>query len=232
MAKQDWDDARWLWWLALLGGISYFYAVQQGLSGLTISFWKSSGVGLLALWAWRNSRGAGQNGPAREMGWMAAILAFGAAGDFLLAEFGLVVGGLVFAMGHFIAIGFYLRHRRQKFTFSQRLLAWLVTPLALIIAWQLTRQSPSNLAAAALGYTAIVALMMAAAWISIFPRYITGLGAFSFLISDLFIFAGEGGVLPKSTTALLVWPLYFGGQALIAWGVISTLARRKQEKFG
>jgi len=24
-----------------------------------------------------------------------------------------------------------------------------------------------------------------------------------------------------------VWPLYFGGQALIAWGVVSVLAREK-----
>jgi len=26
---------------------------------------------------------------------------------------------------------------------------------------------------------------------------------------------------------LLVWPTYFGGQALIAWGVVTTLARKR-----
>jgi hypothetical protein len=31
--------------------------------------------------------------------------------------------------------------------------------------------------------------------------------------------------LSKDVTMWLVWPLYFAGQALIAWGVVSTLAK-------
>ena len=36
---------------------------------------------------------------------------------------------------------------------------------------------------------------------------------------------GEGEVLPKDVTMWLVWPLYFAGQALIAWGVVRTLGK-------
>lgn len=224
MAKQEWDRARWLWWLALIGGVSYFYAVAQQLDGVHISIWKSSGVALLAAWAAANARDG-------EYGWIAAVMAFGAAGDFLLAEYGLPVGGATFAIGHFIAISFYLRHRRRKLTASQRLFAFLVMPLAVLIAWQLVRGQPAPLIGAAVGYTAIVAAMTACAWTSKFPRLITGLGAVSFLISDLFIFAGEGGALPRSLTSLLVWPLYFGGQALIIWGVVSTLSANRLDKI-
>jgi uncharacterized membrane protein YhhN len=67
--------------------------------------------------------------------------------------------------------------------------------------------------------------MAAAAWTSRFPRYRTGIGAMLFLASDLFIFAGEGGALSKGVTMWLVWPFYFVGQALIAWGVVSTLSK-------
>ena len=77
----------------------------------------------------------------------------------------------------------------------------------------------------AAAYSLFVAAMAAAAWASRFPRYRTGIGAMMFLASDLFIFAGEGEVLPKDVTMWLVWPLYFAGQALIAWGVVRTLGK-------
>lgn len=75
----------------------------------------------------------------------------------------------------------------------------------------------------ALIYAALVGSMAACAWTSRFPRYRVGIGAIMFLVSDLVIFAGQtvwaGTILPK----LLIWPLYFGGQALIARGVVKTL---------
>ena len=70
--------------------------------------------------------------------------------------------------------------------------------------------------------------MAAAAWTSRFPRYRTGIGAMLFLASDLFIIAGEGAVLSKDITMWLVWPLYFAGQALIAWGVVRSPAAEAQ----
>jgi hypothetical protein len=218
MEMGDWDRARWAWVAALLGGISYFIAVRSGWNGWGISVWKTSGVAFLALWAWLNRRSIGHR-------WIAAVMALGAAGDFLLAEFGLLVGGATFAFGHAVAIHFYIANRRAQMVLSQRLFVILVTPLALIIAWQLARHSGTELAVAAMAYTLIVGVMCAAAWASRFPRYRTGLGAFFFLISDLFIFAGAGGTIDQALTSQLVWPFYFGGQALIAWGVVTTLSQ-------
>jgi len=215
-SEQGWDRARWLWLLALVGGISFFGAVYLRLDGPAIWAWKTSGVGLLALWAAANARG--------RDGWMiAAVLAFGALGDWLLDAKGLVTGAAAFAVGHLIAITLYLMNRRPQMTPSQRLLGWLTMPATLAIVWGMLSPAPGWWHAAV--YSLFVAAMAAAAWTSRFPRYRTGIGAMLFLASDLFIFAGEGAILSKDVTLWLVWPLYFGGQALIAWGVVSTLAR-------
>lgn len=213
-----WDRARWLWLAALVGGISYFWAVIQHLDGPLIWAWKTSGVALLALCAAANARAAD--------GWLiAAALGFGALGDYLLDALGMLPGAAAFATGHLIAIALYLRNRRSSLSASQTLLVFGVVPLALVIAWGLTRAAEQGQMIAAIAYTGGVAVMAATAWASRFPRYRTGIGAMLFLASDLFIFAGEGGTLAKSVTMWLVWPLYFGGQALIAWGVVSTLSK-------
>ncbi len=209
-----WDRARWLWWLALAGGLSFFIAVNQRLDGPAIWAWKTSGVGLLALWAAANAR--------ERNGWLiAAALGFGALGDWLLEAKGLETGAVAFVIGHILAIILYLGNRRAALTSSQRLLAWLVMPATLVIVWGLVSPAPGWVQAAI--YSLFVAAMAVAAWTSRFPRYRTGLGAMLFLASDLFIFAGEGGALPRSITMWLVWPLYFAGQALIARGVVETL---------
>lgn len=216
MGEAGWDRARWLWWLALLGGVSFFAAVVLHLDGPAIWAWKTSGVGLLAVWAAANARGTS--------GWLiAAALGFGALGDYLLDALGLPPGAAAFAVGHIIAITLYLRNRRPSLTPSQRLLGWLVIPATLVIVWGMLSPLPAWWHAAV--YSLFVAAMAAAAWTSRFPRYRTGIGAMMFLASDLFIFAGEGGVMTRDVTMWLVWPLYFGGQALIAWGVVSTLAK-------
>lgn len=212
----SWDRARWLWWLALAGGISFFIAVVQRLDGPAIWAWKTSGVGLLAVWAAANAR--------ERNGWLiTAVLGFGALGDYLLDARGLIAGALAFAVAHLIAITLYLTNRRAQTTPSQRLLGWLTMPATLAIVWGMLSPQPGWWHAAV--YSLFVAAMAAAAWTSRFPRYRTGIGAMLFLASDLFIFAGEGGVLSKDVTMWLVWPLYFAGQALIGWGAVSTLAR-------
>ncbi|WOF44827.1 lysoplasmalogenase [Sphingopyxis indica] len=213
---RNWDRARWLWPLALVGGISFFAAVLGRWDGPAIWAWKASGVGLLALWAAANARG--------RFGWMiAVVMALGALGDWLLDAAGMMAGATAFAAGHLVAIALYLGNRRPRLGGSQMLLALVTVPLALLIAWGLTRGVEGS--GAAIGYTAVVAAMAASAWVSRFPRYRTGIGAMLFLASDLFIFAGEGGALSHDITRWLVWPLYFTGQALIAWGVVATLSR-------
>ena len=73
-------------------------------------------------------------------------------------------------------------------------------------------------------YTAFVASMAAAAWISRFPRYRTGIGAMMFLASDLLIFATMGPLAGTAWAGFAVWALYFAGQFLIVLGVTRTLA--------
>lgn len=214
--ERGWDRARWLWLLALAGGVSFMLAVVQRLDGPAIWAWKTTGVGFLALWAAANAR-------ERHGGLIAAALAFGALGDYLLDAKGLVAGAAAFAVGHVVAIALYLMNRRTQTTPSQRLLGWLTMPATLAIVWGMLSPAAGWWHAAV--YSLFVAAMAAAAWTSRFPRYCTGIGAMLFLASDLFIFAGEGGVLGKDVTMWLVWPLYFAGQALIAWGVVGTLAK-------
>ncbi len=214
--EQGWDRARWLWLLALAGGISFFVAVFLRLDGPAIWAWKTSGVGLLAVWVAVNAR--------EKTGWLiAAALGFGALGDYLLDAKGLETGAVAFVVGHIIAITLYLMNRRVQMTPSQRLLGWLAMPATLVIVWAMLSPAPGWWHAAV--YSLFVAAMAAAAWTSRFPRHRTGMGAMMFLASDLFIFAGEGAVLSKDVTMWLVWPLYFAGQALIAWGVVGTLAK-------
>ena len=213
--ERGWDRARGLWWLALIGGISFFVAVHEHWTGPAIWVWKTTGVAFLAVWAAANAR--------EKNGWLiAAALGFGALGDYLLDARGLVTGAAAFAIGHLIAITLYLTNRRAQMTGSQRLLGVLTIPATLVIVWAMLSPAPGWWHAAV--YSLFVVAMAAAAWTSRFPRYRTGIGAMLFLASDLFIFAGEGEVLSRKVTMWLVWPLYFGGQALIAWGVVKTLA--------
>src|SRR3546814_12101241 len=105
-AQKDWDRARWLWWLALAGGISFFIAVFQRLDGPAIWAWKATGVGFLALWAAANAR--------ERNGWLiAAALGFGALGDWLLDAPGLETGAVAFVAGHLIAIILYRSEERR-----------------------------------------------------------------------------------------------------------------------
>lgn len=205
---------RAIWWAALLAGASFMLAVVNGWSGPGIIAWKGAGVALLALWAAVQARSTD--------GWMiAGVMALGAAGDVLLDAQGLETGGLAFAAGHVLAVILYLRNRRPALSTSQRLLGWLLVPLSVAIVWLLLAGQGGWWHGAI--YTAFVAAMAAVAWISRFPRYRTGLGAILFLVSDLLIFARLGGAVPDATARLLIWPLYFGGQALIVWGVVRTL---------
>lgn len=211
--------APWLWWAALAIGTAYMIPVLTGGFGQAIIMWKGAGVGLLALWAAVNAQ-------ERYGRMIAAALGFGALGDVLIETSGLVVGAMAFTVGHFIAIGLYAQNPRAAPTASQRALTIVVTPLALAIAWSLLYGT--TLLVPALGYTLVVAVMAGAAWSSRFPRYRTGLGAMLFLISDLFIFARVGSAVDAGLATMLIWPLYFAGQALITWGVVTTLAGNRR----
>ena len=189
------------WWLALLAGGSYCLPVWGLVEApFPLVAWKGAGVALLACWL-------AALGERR----FACVLGLGALGDVLLATHGLVVGALPFAAGHLLAIHTYLaRGRNSAAPF------WVLVPLSVAVTFLLLRGQP--LAPVAMAYAAVVAGMAAAAWQSGLPRSLTGLGALLFLISDWLIFAGQAE-LARDAARIGVWPLYFGGQALIAAGI-------------
>jgi len=206
---------RWVWIAALVAGLSYPLGWHIDLSVTGSQVWKGAGVALLAVWAAANARDTD--------GWLiAAVMALGALGDVLL-ELSQTAGALAFLAGHITAILLYLRNRRASLSTSQRLLALLVIPLGTAIAFLLPadRAAAPGIAVYALGLTA----MVATAWSSRFPRYRVGIGAVFFMISDLLIFARLGPLAGGFGVGLAIWLLYFVGQAMVATGVVTTLAR-------
>ena len=201
---------------AVVCGVSYVASWHMTLSPPASLAWKGAGVGLLAVYAALKAR--------RFDGWLlAAVMAFGAAGDVLLGAAGMTVGAAAFLVGHLIAVWLYRRNRRAATSFSQRLLAILLIPAVVAIAWML----PANRAGApavAL-YALALSVMAASAWISRFPRRTVGIGALMFVVSDLLIFARSGPLADTFCFGLAVWGLYFAGQLLIAVGVTRTLER-------
>lgn len=209
---------RLIWWAAIVAGVSYMAPMLSDWQGPLVTAWKGASIGLLALWA-------GVQAKDRD-GWLiTAVLGMGATGDVLLNIYGLKVGAIAFVAAHFIAIFLYLSNRRTTPSRSQQALAWLLPPATAIIAWGITAPHPDG--PIAVGYATIAAIMAATAWLSRFPRYRTGIGALLFVASDLAIFAGQAELLPPEARRLAVWPLYFAAQALIAWGVVTTLAAKR-----
>lgn len=199
---------------AVIAGTSYLYVGATGMSGPLAVTWKGADVGLLAVYAALQARSTD--------GWLIAlVMVFGAIGDVLLDAVGMTPGAAAFIVGHIFAIALYLRNRRGGLSPSQKWLATLVLPLSVLIAvWSV----PQDVRPVVGIYTAFVASMAAAAWISRFPRYRTGIGAMMFLASDLLIFATMGPLAGTAWAGFAVWALYFAGQFLIVLGVTRTLA--------
>lgn len=203
---------RWIWWAAIVAGVSYFFAGRLGVDGAAAIVWKGAGVGLLAAWAATQARAFD--------GWLlATVLALGAMGDVLLETHGLIVGAVAFLAGHVVAIALYLGNRRVTTSGSQKALAAVLLIGTPLISWLLTRDAGVTLYATGLG------AMAAAAWVSRFPRYRLGLGAVLFVISDLLIFLRMGPLAGSAIPDLTIWPTYFAGQALIVWGGVRTLRK-------
>lgn len=204
--------------MSMMASASYFLFRDNPLPGEVEIVWKGAGVGLLA--------GFAALGARDDSGWLlAAGLSLGALGDMAL-EISMFAGGALFALGHGVMIALFLRNRRKSRSLSQHMAALgllLGTPL---IAALLALPDPRWAIAAA--YAGVAGAMAASAWISRFPRYRVGIGAVLFVISDLIIFAREGGHVPEAVSWWLVWPTYYIGQLLIATGVVQVLRHQHE----
>ena len=198
-----------IFYSALLAGLTYWPGSELPLPDAVLVAWKGAGVALLALWA------AIQ---ARDMdGWLlTVVLACGAAGDVLLETAGLDVGAAAFLAGHLAAILLYARNRRDR----PRWLVLAIVPVVVAFAASLPADRGSVVPVAL--YGAGLVTMAACASLSRIPG--AAIGAWLFVASDLFIFAQLGPLQDSWVPDLLIWPLYFSGQAMIAWHV----ARRKR----
>ena len=202
---------------SLVAGLAYPF-VSDGLApGFNIAT-KGAGVGLLAMAAFAL--------PLNERGWLAAIMTAGALGDVLLGLPGLfLVGAGAFAIGHCIAIGFYLRNRRTDARAAERLMA-----LALI-GWGLAMPSlvspPGTPVGMVMLYSVLLCGMAAALLLSRFSR-LAVVGALLFVVSDTLLIMRLGGRLVGGEWlhGLLVWMTYYLGQLLIFAGVAAGLTRR------
>lgn len=202
--------------LALFAGLSYYLAAQFMEPAPPLIAWKGAGVGLLAIWAAMQARSID--------GWLIAwVLGLGATGDIAIEALGMFEGGIAFMAGHLLAMILFFRNRRSATSLSQKALAVLLVPAVIGISWMLPadRTVATDIAL----YATPLAFMAALAWLSRFTRYLTGIGAILFVISDLLIFARLGPLASSMLPDLLVWPLYFTGQAMIAIGVVRTLAQ-------
>lgn len=202
---------------AIAVGFSYVWG-HHVAGGMALVAWKGAGVALLAVWAVWHAR-------STEGQLFGAVMAFGAAGDVLIEVAGLTAGALAFLAGHIAAIMLYTRNARpQPVLLSRdRLVAAGVMVAVPVVA--ATLPSDRGLAPGIALYALGLAAMAGTAWLSRFPRHYVALGAALFVVSDLLIFARLGPLRTSVVPDLLVWPLYFGGQALIAWGAVPCLRR-------
>ena len=221
MPKRALAEKRPLLLASIAAALAFYYLRWGPWPELYLIPLKGAAVGLLAVYLWLRHGSP----DARLMAW-----AFGAAalGDMALEiETDRLIGGLLFFAYHVMAMGVYLRNRRPELTPSQTAAVAAMLVLTPAIAWLL----PADRAQAA--NTALYALalgaMAASAWASVFPRYRVGAGAALFLLSDLLLFAEMGPLQGHIVPQVMVWPVYYLGQLLIAVGVAQTLRKRDPE---
>lgn len=207
------SDRLWLiFGAALVAGASFWPGGHLDAPAGVLLAWKGAGVALLALWAALSAR--------NRDGWLITIaLTCGAVGDVAIDALGLTAGAAAFLVGHVVAVILYARRSRSREDGTEA--AILILVAVPIVAYSLSGRSEVLLYSLGLG------AMAATAWISRFPRHQVGLGALLFAASDLLIFSRMGPLHASMLPDLLVWPLYFAGQALIAWGVVTTLAKER-----
>ena len=200
------------WLLAsLVAGVAYYVLKDAPLGGVQLMLLKGLGVALLAVYALRRT-----TGPDGRL--IALALALGAVGDMAI-EVSFTAGGGAFFLGHLVAIALYLRNRRPAPSASQRLAALALLVMTPLVSWLLSRDAAVTLYATGLG------AMAATAWLSRFGRYRVGTGAVMFVVSDWLIFSRMGALDLAPLPDLLIWPLYYFGQFLIATGVVQALRR-------
>ncbi len=181
---------------------------------------KTAATALLTLWAWQ------AGGPIL----LAVALAFSTLGDALLGadEKRFLLGGMAaFFAAHVAYIALFWDIGTGDRTALILIAQLLVTFGAAGFIRQLLPYIDKPMRLPVITYT-IVIVVMANAALRLPPAYILAtLGALAFTASDIILslelFRLQAGTKLRMVTARLVWGLYYGGQALIAYAVISAV---------
>jgi len=214
MAKQALIEQR-PWLLASITAATAFYflsdnPVFEGTWGLLA---KGASVGLLVLYVLLRVP-LGKHRPDGFL--LATALGLAAAGDVAI-ELDFMTGGALFAAAHVVAVGLYLRNRHQRPSPTQKMIGaglLIGTPL---VSYLLSSETQIAV------YAAFLGAMASAAWMSHYPRYRVGTGAVLFVVSDWLIFSRMGAYNLAPLPDLLIWPLYYIGQVMIATGIVQCL---------
>ncbi|MFO6447361.1 lysoplasmalogenase family protein [Erythrobacter sp. NE805] len=203
------------WLLASLAAATAYYflrdnPVGEGTWGLLL---KGAGVALLALYVLLRV----PHGKHRGDGFLlVGALVLAAAGDVAI-ELDVLAGGACFAAAHMVAVVLYLRNRHPRPSPTQKLMGaglLIGTPL---VSYVLSGQPEVAI------YAAFLGAMASAAWMSHYPRYRVGTGAVLFVLSDWLIFSRMGSFDLEPLPTILIWPLYYAGQLMIATGIVQCL---------
>lgn len=209
MAKRALVEHR-PWLLAsLICGIAYYFAWNNPVGEVWLILLKGAGVGLLAVYAWRRTRGL-------DGAILTLALALSAAADMVL-ELDFAAGGALFLASHCVAVVLYWRNRLAEPGAGLLAIAGALLIVTPAVSWLLSGRA--DVAA----YSAALGAMAAAAWTSRFPLARIGTGAVLFILSDWLLFSRMGGLDLAPLPDILVWPTYFAAQVMIATGVVQTL---------
>jgi hypothetical protein len=214
MAKDALIEQR-PWLLAsIAASVAYYFLrdnpVGEGTWGLAL---KGASVGLLAVYAAMRV----PQGKHRADGiLLVGALALAACGDVAI-ELDFLTGGAFFAAAHVVAVVLYLKNRHARPSPVQKLIGaglLIGTPL---VSYVLSGQGQIAV------YAGFLGAMASAAWMSHYPRYRVGTGAVLFVLSDWLIFARMGPLDLEPANTILIWPLYYAAQIMIATGIVQCL---------
>jgi len=211
----------------ILLGLSAILAIAYGAFGSSLyegeppyvigTIFKTSGIAVLVLIALL----------ARSR-LLAAALAFGAAGDALLAwsPATFLYGAFAFLIGHLFYIALWLRAGPGLGALKKppRLLAALALIAASIVMTSLLVPQDNAMFTPLAIYTGVLTLMAVISFTLPAARWLAMLGAVLFFISDGFVAANLFHPAADPTLgfwrSFVGWMIYWAGQAALCWGAL------------
>jgi uncharacterized membrane protein YhhN len=205
----------WLWGTAVGGAILYGLALAGRPPSAARTLIKTAATSALAVLAYWHG-----DGPL-----LAIALALCAIGDAFLAgdpKRWLPFGLAAFLAGHLVYVLLFWRERGPTGTAF-----WIVAPLVALAAGATLSRLWGALGAlkpAVAAYGLAIVAMVTTSLLLPGPRWPATLGALAFMASDAILafdlFKGAKLAGSSRLTGWAVWFLYFGGQALIAYGML------------